>query len=95
MFDQVVLYLQDITALSLHVNTNGDLLHLIRLEYLLLLEQAFWPSCQSSALLKACLLSRLLVGFRDGLWYSHLSRLAISGISPVSEQHSLALRQGA
>lgn len=69
--NQVVLYLQDMTALSISTYTSGDLLHLIRLDYLLLLEQAFWPSTRVVDLQPY---SRLLIGFRDGLWYSHLSR---------------------
>lgn len=75
-----------------HKIQNGDLLHLIRLDYLLLLELTFLARvCRSSALyviekLVSCL--RLLVGFRDGLWYFHLSRLAISGIRPVSESNT-------
>lgn len=82
----VVLYLQDMIALSLHKIQNGDLLHLIRLDYLLLLELTFWPELSIFSLIIEKLVS--LVGFRDRLWYFHLSRLAISGIRPVSESNT-------
>lgn len=56
----VVLYLQDMIALSLlHKIQNGDLLHFIRLDYLLLLELTFWPELSIFSLIIEKLVSCL------------------------------------
>lgn len=81
-----MLYLQVMTALSLLV----DLLHLIRLDLLLLLGRGLRPPLslparvyRSSAFLIKLVPPLLLVSWiRDGFWCFHLSMLAASGDSP-------------